>query len=419
MTWQARLAKVVESYCGIRLRREDAAGKLGRLVGERARTRGHPDPSAYVDWLAHTRDREELARLVAAITVPQTSFFRDERQLRAVASQWPREGVRPLQIWSAGCATGEEPYSLAISAAELGVDCRVLGTDIHAGYLATARAGVYPRQALAALAPHRRPRFAERPEGAAIRPAWASLVDFRTHNLLDDPLPRPEEGGGWDVVVCRNVLIYFDRQRAVDVVRRLAAVIAEGGWLVLGAADPFVAGQVGTLRPVCIDGQWLHQKHDAQIRRADGTTARQSALVDGLEAGNHCLGTHDFAGARAAYQRCLRIAPEDAEAPYLLGLVHRKEGDHVAAMRWFRRALAHAPDHWPARYMLGSCLERAGRTDDARAEFDRVLAQLEAGRDVDVLRSRVHDLPGLALRSHEVASACRAWLTTRSAPARR
>ncbi len=416
MTWRAGLAAVIESYCGLRLRPEDATGKLGALVRERAAGLGHADVLSYVAWLQRAGDRDELTRLVAAITVPQTSFFRDERQLRAIASQWRNERDRAFQIWSAGCATGEEVYSLAIMAVELGIVARVLGTDINAGYLGTARDGRYPRQAIATLAPHRAARFTERGGDVALRPELTALVDFRTHNLAADPLPRPDDGRGWNLVVCRNVLIYFDRQRAVEVVRRLASAVEDGGWLVLGAADPFVAGQVATLRPVCVDGQWLHQKWPALATKAtgEGTTDRGAALADTLETGNRSLAMHDFAGARAAYQRCLRLAPHDAEAAYLLGLLHRKEGDPAAAAHWFRRALRLAPHHWPARYLLGSCLERAGRADDAGAEFVRVLEQLEAGRDVDVLRSRLSDLPGLQLSPRQVASACRAWLRERS-----
>jgi tetratricopeptide (TPR) repeat protein len=243
-------------------------------------------------------------------------------------------------------------------------------------------------------------------------------VRFERHNLVGDRLPVPGGRDGWDVIICRNVLIYFDRARAVAVVRRLASALVEGGWLALGAADPFVAGQVDLLRPVCVDGQWFHERRREAARPRPGEVAGD-VLLDTLARGNASLAVHDFAGARVAYEQGLRLAPDDGEPAYLLGLLHRKEGDYVGAMAWFQRALRLRPSLWPARYLLGSCLDRSGRGDEAAVEFARVLEQLQRGGDVDVLRSRLGNVRGLVLPPAQVASVCRDRLKGRSVPTRR
>lgn len=413
MTWHARLARIVADDCGVRLA-DRPCWRLERFVRARAIAMGLPDEQAYIDTLEAHRDEEELAKLADVVTTSQTAFMRDASQLDIAMGRWTATPARPPEIWSAGCATGQECYSLVLVAMERGIDCRVLGTDINRSSLRTARAAVYPTHAIAGLAAHHRARSSPVPGGFKLLPELAARVRFRRHNLLQDPLPRPASGA-WDLIVCRNVLIYFDRTTAAKVTERLGATLAPGGWLLLGASDPVPATGVAGLRTMSVDGHIVHCREPA----AAGPTTEANGLVALLSRGNEALGVHDFARARALYERAIVLAPNDGEAAYLLGVLQRKLGAYPVAASWFRRALQNAPQLWPARFLLASCLERAGEHDRALAHYSAVLEQLRSGRDVDVLRSRVTDLHGLDLPPTQVAAQCRARIKPRTAPTRR
>jgi chemotaxis protein methyltransferase CheR len=191
------------------------------------------------------RDPEAIAALVEHAAVPETAFWRHPEQLpalRAIAAA--REG--PLRIWSAGCATGEEPYTLALLLLEAGRAGRgdlVVATDVSRRVLAWARAGRYAPRALRKLPPDALEAALEPPgpDGVRrIRPALRALVSFAPHNLVHDPPPAEAP---FDVVVCRNVLIYFEPAVAAAVLHRLAGALKPDGVLVLGPVElPLAAG---------------------------------------------------------------------------------------------------------------------------------------------------------------------------------
>jgi chemotaxis protein methyltransferase CheR len=167
--------------------------------------------------------------------VGETSFWRHPEALVVLAAALVGRPA-PLRIWSAGCATGEEAYSLAMALLDAGRDRgddRVLGTDVAARALVQAEAGRYQPRSLRRL-----PRgLAERwlrtvPGGTEVTPRLAEMVRFERHNLLDPPPPGP-----FDAVVCRNVLIYFDAGAAAAALQRLTGAVAPGGFLVLGPVE--------------------------------------------------------------------------------------------------------------------------------------------------------------------------------------
>ncbi len=181
-------------------------------------------------------DRAALEVLVEHAVVLETYFWRHPEQLAAL-SRRAFGAPGPLSIWCAGCATGEEAYSVAIALLEAGRGGRgdrVLATDVSARAIAAARAARYGPWSLRrldrALAErHLEPAGEDRQVGAGAR----ALVELRRHNLVADPVP----GGPFDVVLCRNVLIYFEPAVAAAVLYRLAAGVRPGGWLVLGPVE--------------------------------------------------------------------------------------------------------------------------------------------------------------------------------------
>ena len=209
---------------------------------------GVMDPVLYLaDLVAAPAVMDDLA---ARCTVGETYFFRDPAQLKVIeerilpslASEAP-EG-RPIRIWSAGCATGEEPYTLAILASRLGLADRtqILATDLSRPALGRARQARYGRWSLRAaetdaIAAH----FTAATGGWELLPALRSAVDFRYLNLVDGSYPSPASGA-WemDLVLCRNVFIYFDQETVAQVAARLLDCVRPGGWLLLGPSDPMI-----------------------------------------------------------------------------------------------------------------------------------------------------------------------------------
>jgi chemotaxis protein methyltransferase CheR len=206
-------------------------------------------------YLAHMDTLPRLLDdLVAEITIGETYFFREPGQFDVIRrSLLPdllaRKREQGLRAWSAGCATGEEPYTLAIvllaAGAEQGV--RIVATDISRPALSAARRGLYSRWSLRG-APERELEDYFRPVGTRFElvPAVREAVDFQYLNLAEDTYPSLSTGiWGMDLILCRNVLIYFDAATVARVARGLIDSLSDDGWLLLGASDP----QLGDLVP--------------------------------------------------------------------------------------------------------------------------------------------------------------------------
>jgi chemotaxis protein methyltransferase CheR len=204
---------------------------LGSRAAERARLRGVP-----LDAYARDLDEAELDALIEALRVGETRFFRHAAQVEALervvvpALARARAAARRVRAWSAGCATGEEAYTLAMLLGERlpGWTHEVLGTDLSDEALARARAGRYP----AAAIDERRRRRWFRVDGEHVVVSPALAVRFERRNLLEPP-----PAGPWDIVLCRNVLMYFDASTRRDVVERLLDVLADDGYLLVGYAE--------------------------------------------------------------------------------------------------------------------------------------------------------------------------------------
>jgi chemotaxis protein methyltransferase CheR len=246
----AWLSDLVRKTCGIelppgkrtllegRLRRRLRALELGRF-------------SEYVDLLQDPMARQqELQALVDAVATNQTAFYREPRQFQyllegAAARLGIEDGVpRPVRAWTAACSTGEEPYTLAMVLAEWGRrqpsrGFDILATDISLTALDRARRAVYRLADLAPLPAHWLARYAMRSRDrkhalARIVPELRARVTFDHANLID---PRDLPDGIFDVIFCRNVLIYFDLEQRRRILLRLCARLRAGGMLCLGHAD--------------------------------------------------------------------------------------------------------------------------------------------------------------------------------------
>jgi chemotaxis protein methyltransferase CheR len=207
-------------------------------------------------------DAEAVEALTDHAVVTETSFNRHPDGLAALARR-AFGAAGPLAIWSAGCATGEEAYGLAIGLLEAGRDGRgdaVLATDVSSRALAAAGAGVYGAWPLRRLAPELVARRFEpvSPGVHRVGAAARSLVAFRRHNLVAEGAPAE---GPFDVVVCRNVLIYFEPPTASAVLERLVGALKPGGWLLLGPVELPLGAAHGL--------EWVEEEGATLLRRSE------------------------------------------------------------------------------------------------------------------------------------------------------
>lgn len=238
----ASLRRSIERRMGLRADSRGMA-ELEVLVRRRARILRAPDPGTYVEWVIQgSCGEQEAAHLAAALTVPETYFFRNGGQLRAVERELERRAAsgRPVQVLSAGCATGEEAYTVAMLAIErLGPEppVSILGVDLSRSALEAARRARYPDWSLRQTDALTRARYFVDRHGAheVVEPV-RRLVRFEERNLAadDDELWWP---GRFDLVLCRNVLMYMCDAAAHAAVGRMARALAPGGLLILGDAE--------------------------------------------------------------------------------------------------------------------------------------------------------------------------------------
>ncbi|CAN5893164.1 hypothetical protein BH11MYX2_BH11MYX2_38930 [soil metagenome] len=193
-------------------------------------------PSAYVELIASGRGASELAALVEAVRVGESSLFRHRPQLAAIADEIAPalRGRKGIKVWSAGCAGGEEPFTLAVvlTRALPSAAVSVVATDVSAEALASARGANYPLEALEDVPEEWRDAFEVDGDRIHVRPDIAATVSFERANLLDAIPPKL-----CDIVMCRNVLIYFSvdaRKKAID---RLISALRPGGYLFVGYSE--------------------------------------------------------------------------------------------------------------------------------------------------------------------------------------
>jgi chemotaxis protein methyltransferase CheR len=240
------LRDVVYEHAGL-VYDESAMMLFDRRLGERLETLGLPSYQAYYKYLRFdARNQQEIEEAVERLTTKETYFFRQEYQLRAFQSELlPRlqqvnAKSRRLLVWSAGCSTGEEVYTLAALILESGLfdhwDVRVIGSDLSKQCVAHARRGVYQAGALRATSARDKARYFHEVEGAFhVVDSVKKLCQFGQMNLFD--VGRGNLVGKVDAIFCRNVLIYFDVRSRKRVIDNLYQRLIPGGYLMLGHSE--------------------------------------------------------------------------------------------------------------------------------------------------------------------------------------
>ncbi|HWR97979.1 MAG TPA: protein-glutamate O-methyltransferase CheR [Candidatus Methanoperedens sp.] len=271
------LRDFVSGFCGLWFD-DDSAYFLERRLQQRLRERQLESFLDYYYFLLYGAEREEeLARVVDVLTTNETYFFREMNQLHALTEEilpelvQRREARRRLRFWSAGCSTGEEPYTLAILLLEhpllAGWETEIFASDISQRVLQVARRGVYTPSSFRSTEPGYQERYFEPVDAGSSRVAERvrRLVTFGQLNLL-----APEQWsilGQFDVILCRNVMIYFNGEGKRKMVGSFHRKLDAGGFLLLGHAESLMNVTTAfTLR---------HFKHDMVYQKPE-TAARQA-----------------------------------------------------------------------------------------------------------------------------------------------
>ena len=241
-----RIRKLIYERAGISLHEGKHAMVYSRL-SRRLRETRHTSFADYLGWLERASGAEgesEWQEFVNCLTTNLTAFFREEHHFAALVEDLHARAARPVRIWCNAASTGEEPYSLAMTVSEtLGVSAQVkiVCSDIDTKVLATAQRGVYSADARG-LGPERLKRHFMRGTGAnsgqiRAKPELARMIDFRAFNLMS--ASWTSLGDPFDLVFCRNVMIYFDGPTQRKVLERTHAVMKPGGLLYVGHSENF------------------------------------------------------------------------------------------------------------------------------------------------------------------------------------
>ncbi len=422
---EQRILDFVQQRTGLYIRsaqHQHAASAIGRAM----RKAGSSDPRAYVSRLE--RDMAALDELIIELVVGETYFFRFPDQFRFLAQTILPELVGRLRetaimrFWSAGCATGEEAYSLAIVLEEAGLlsRARILGTDISKAAIEQAGRGVFHDWALRGEGQSRVMPHATRRDGSyVLHSELRQAVHFRCLNLARDAYPPVAGGTGHqDVIFCRNVLIYLKPSTIGQVAAKLYQSLSPGGWLVTAASDPqldahvpfeMVQGPRGvyyrrplndateperpapagaaTAQPASrIEPEDGHQdiRHDAQpaivelardalaaghYRRAAELTADAAADIDLACLHVKALANSDTESALAACDELLNVHPLSTALHYLNAILLMELHRDREALGMIKRVLCLDRSLVIAHMALGTLLRRGGNLPGAQRAF--------------------------------------------------
>lgn len=391
-------------------------------------------PEPYVAWLATLPDQSpEWRRLASHLTVGETYFFRDHALFDVLETQIlpsliaarRTQGLLQLRLWSAGCATGEEPYSLAILLDRLLPDrsrwtVTILATDINLDALDVAQQGTYREWSFRNTPAWVRDRYlaCRPPAGFEVDPDIRRMVVFAPLNLNDGSYPSMVTNTvAMDLIFCRNVLMYFTPQAQRASVGRLREALVTGGWLIVSPAE----ASAELMRPLVAEqfpGAVLYHKKDpprpeshpqdrsslaltAERRDVPSSTANKDAgppLPDTssprpaetvrpdpaslLQRARDLADQGQLDDARGLCERALECDQLNSEGQLLMAAICQECGDVGTAVEALRRAIYVDPASAPAHFLLGSLLLRQG--DQRRGQRSmETAAGLLSGRPRD------------------------------------
>ncbi len=387
-----QLAHVITARTGVELVRGGLRDALEFYYEKRIHDLGLVRSEDYIRLLEDPGG-EELERLIEIISVPHTWFFRDREQLDLVgdliATLSRKRQV--INIWIPGCATGEDVYSVALIAASRGLSTRITGSDLCEQSLSMARRRLYSPFSLRALPPEFRGHFRQVGRSFEIAPVENQQISFQCHNLLEPALSTP---GGWDLILCRNVFIYFSKTTASDCAARMGHQLHENGSILFGAGE-LIGTLVDGLLPQTEKNRVLFRKTRWPVRETDTLQLQSPPVIPDHEKRSRVLSvipTFNFSNAKLVdtppptdevleeTDEALSnasAAPMDPHLRMMAGIALYTAGDLERSLHELRAASLLDGTLWLAAVFQGMCLESMGRPDLARTEYRHVVRVLE------------------------------------------
>jgi chemotaxis protein methyltransferase CheR len=423
---------------------------LARGIAAAAPAFGMPDAESCARWLLSAPlTRHQIEMLASHLTVGETYFFREKMSFEALEQHIlpqlirTRASERRLRIWSAGCCTGEEPYSVAMLLDRLIPDQRdwnitLLATDLNPAFLRQAAVGIYGEWSFRDMPDHLRQRyFKPRKDGRfEILPSIRKRVTFACLNLAEDSYPSLlTNTTAMDVILCRNVLMYFSAARVKKVAQNFHRSLVDDGWLMVSPAetsnslfpqfkatplsgtvfyrktqdaeppaevagfsvsplamvDPLdlLATLPATLRMpeamMPVSAQSAAAEPVASFESVSGHPAGQDERAALYLSAQACANQGKLAEAIGWCEKAMAADKLDPATHYLLAAILQEQGENDRAAQALRRALYLDPDFVLAHFALGNLRLSQGQPREARRHFDTAQALLQAYTQDEVL----------------------------------
>ncbi len=432
-TLLSSLSDLLAAHTGLHFP-EERWGDLERGIAAAAPDFGMPDAKSCANrLLSAPLTQREIEILARRLTVGETYFFREkqsfdvlEQHILSALLRAREGGERRLRIWSAGCCTGEEPYSIAMLLDRVmpkagAWNITILATDINLAFLRKAAEGEYGEWSFRSTPDWLKARYFQPRRDGRFRldERIRKRVAFAYLNLADDNYPSlTNNTNAMDVIFCRNVLMYFSAERARTVIDKLYRALADGGWLIVSPAETSNA-LFSRLTTVEFEGAILYRKDagataprfvshipppvtdsmtqpwsltepiipavealpeplSETIPSADAsapTTAEQGRLS---RAARDCANQGRLGEAAEWCRRAIAADKLNPAHYYLLSAIQQEQGQEDDAAQSLARALYLDPDFVIAHYALGNLRQSQGRHKEAQRHFDNALASLRA-----------------------------------------
>ena len=423
----SRFSEFLAARLGLSFPRE-RWGDLERALAVAAKDFGFQDAESCMQWLRSSPLTTSQVEILAShLTVGETYFFREKAIFSALQEyilpgliRSRRETERRIRIWSAGCCTGEEPYSIAIALTKVLPDIKdwnitLLASDINPRFLRKASLGIYDNWSFRDAPPGlKETYFTQTNKGRfEIAPRIKALVTYAYLNLADDVYPSVENNtNAMDIVFCRNVLMYFQPERAKSVIEKLRRSLVEGGWLIVSPVeaslvalpDFAIAGLPDVIlyrkdtngvrenratqensgraidppsvlyeQPAGLDVREIPQTGDGGALPQEGDAHRPPTPEQVYLEASICYAQGRYAEAVETAQALLSQDANHVETMALLARAYANQGHLADAMSWCNRAIAadKLNPGWP--YLLASILQERGQAEEAIAALKRTL----------------------------------------------
>jgi chemotaxis protein methyltransferase CheR len=386
----ARLSKLLAGHIGLHFPQERYSDLL-RGMKAAARELGHASIEACIHWLLASRlSRREVEILASHLTVGETYFFRETRSFEILEERILFDLIRArgdaerrLRIWSAGCCTGEEPYSIAMLLERLIPDIEewnitILATDINPQFLRKAAEGVYGEWSFRGTPAWLRERYFRRKSDKwfEIVPRLRKRVTFSHLNLADDAYPSLSNNtNAMDVIFCRNVLMYFTPAQAKKVADNLHRSLVDGGWLIVSPTETSNS-LFSRFAAVGFPGAVLYRKAAGAEPRVIATAHPAPALFPFPEPLHLEPSVQEAASPMApeeAPPEPVRPAAAPGDAPSVEARACANQGKLAEAVIWCEKAIAADKLNPACHYLLAAIQQELGQHDGAVQSLSRAL----------------------------------------------